>query len=168
MQIKTYRLIRRDGCPALEQTNGMDYQGKCDRPDDVYQLMCDVFGLGNSMDEFVYMICLDRLLNPLGVFELAHGGYGGSYVDFKSLFTRALLNGANSLVLVHNHPGGSVRPSEKDLDLTMCILQGCRILGLELQDHLIVASENYYSFKESGLLEDLSSTLVRLPIGKLM
>lgn len=152
MRVKTYRLIRHEGYPALEQTNGINYQGVCGEPAEVYRLMCDVFGLDNSMEEIVYAVFFDNRQHPLGFSELGHGGFDSSFLDMKSLFTRALLFGAVGIILVHNHPFGVLKPSKEDELITERVTQGCGILDINLLDHIIIGGEQYFSFKEQDLL----------------
>jgi DNA repair protein RadC len=67
-------------------------------------------------------------------------------VDVKLLLTLALKCNASNIIIAHNHPSGSVRPSEADLEVTKTIAQGCELLGLLLVDHFILGGEYYYSF----------------------
>ncbi|HPJ71979.1 MAG TPA: JAB domain-containing protein, partial [bacterium] len=68
----------------------------------------------------------------------------------REVAAAALRKGAGRLVLVHNHPGGSLRPSRDDLALTEKLTAACRLLDIEVLDHLIVTECGYYSMKEHG------------------
>lgn len=59
---------------------------------------------------------------------------------------------ASGIVLAHNDPSGSLIPSYQDLSLTKRILEGANILEISLLDHIIIASEGYFSFADDGLL----------------
>lgn len=62
----------------------------------------------------------------------------------------ALRHQANSVILAHNHPGGSLRPSRADLDVTEKICSALQTIHIKVVDHIIVAGEQYYSFAENG------------------
>lgn len=59
---------------------------------------------------------------------------------------------ATSIIIVHNHPSGSVQPSKNDLLFTENLKESCEKLGLVLLDHLIVGNKDYYSFREESEL----------------
>jgi DNA repair protein RadC len=65
---------------------------------------------------------------------------------------RALRQGATALIFVHNHPGGSSKPSREDVLITRDLVDVARGLDITVHDHLIVSREGYYSFRESGKL----------------
>ncbi len=55
---------------------------------------------------------------------------------------------ATSIIIVHNHPSGSVQPSRNDLLFTENLKESCEKLGLVLLDHLIVGNKDYYSLEK--------------------
>jgi DNA repair protein RadC len=59
---------------------------------------------------------------------------------------------ATGIIFSHNHPAGSLEPSEGDKQLTCQILNGARALGITVHDHLIVTHEGHFSFRQAGLL----------------
>lgn len=83
---------------------------------------------------------------------ISSGGITSTTVDPRRLFRRALEVGAVSMIVAHNHPSGSVRPSKADEALTQKILQGSKYLDIKLLDHLIIGREGYFSFADEGLL----------------
>lgn len=70
----------------------------------------------------------------------------------REIFSPAIGKAAAGVILCHNHPSGDPSPSEEDMRLTKRIAQAGMILGIDLLDHLIVASQGCYSFKASGSL----------------
>ena len=70
----------------------------------------------------------------------------------REIFHKAICDGAVSVVLVHNHPSGSLEPSSEDRDVTLRVKQAGEILGIKLLDHVIVSTKGYYSFKEQEAL----------------
>ncbi|WP_250295677.1 JAB domain-containing protein [Wolbachia endosymbiont of Oedothorax gibbosus] len=65
---------------------------------------------------------------------------------------KAVLARATSIIISHNQPGGTVKPSERDKAMTKNLASACATIGIKLADHIIVAGNNYFSFKEKGLL----------------
>lgn len=68
------------------------------------------------------------------------------------IIRKAVLARATSMIISHNQPGGTVKPSERDKAMTKSLASACAIIGIKLVDHIIVAGNDYFSFKESGLL----------------
>lgn len=70
----------------------------------------------------------------------------------REVFHPAVRHRAHSLILAHNHPSGDPTPSESDLQLTRLLLHSSRVMGIGLDDHLIVGAHTFYSLRERGLL----------------
>ena len=79
------------------------------------------------------------------------------------VFSIPLQKRAVKLVLVHNHPSGTLQPSEADKDVTDRLIQVGRIMKVLVLDHLIITENSYYSFTNSGLLDELSKSLKYVP-----
>ncbi len=84
--------------------------------------------------------------------RLSQGGRTETSVDVRILLRHALLAEATSVILVHNHPSGSCRPTQEDNRLTERVNQACRTVNIRLIDHVIVTDGDYYSFSENGKL----------------
>jgi DNA repair protein RadC len=80
----------------------------------------------------------------------------GTLVDPTEVFSFALQKRASKLIMVHNHPGGTLSPSFEDKDITDRMYQVGQFLDLPVIDHLIITETEFYSFVESGLLFKLS------------
>ncbi len=70
----------------------------------------------------------------------------------REIVKRALFHEAGAIILVHNHPSGSVKPSKSDLDITNKIVDTCRGVNISVHDHIIISNNDYYSFKTNMLL----------------
>ncbi len=68
----------------------------------------------------------------------------------RNIIRKALLFGATSIIVSHNHPSGSVKPSEDDIDMTKKLSTACHYMQIRLVDHIIVTPKRYFSFKEKG------------------
>jgi DNA repair protein RadC len=86
-------------------------------------------------------------------FEIvSEGGITSTTVDARRIFKLALEVEAVSILVCHNHPSGSLRPSKADEALTKKIQQGAAFMDIRLLDHLILGETGYFSFADEGLL----------------
>lgn len=70
----------------------------------------------------------------------------------REIIKRVLAHEAGAIILVHNHPGGSAKPSNTDIDLTTQIVNACKTVNVNVHDHVIIGKGEYYSFKTNMLL----------------
>ena len=75
-----------------------------------------------------------------------------SLVHSREIFTDALLDRAAGVIVIHNHPSGSLAPSVEDREFTETLRQSGKLLGIPLMDHLIISSEGFFSFVENQML----------------
>ena len=96
------------------------------------------------------------LLNPknkvIKLVKVSDGGINGTVADPKRIFKIAVENNATALMLCHNHPSGSVKPSDSDIALTKNIVNGGKLLEIKILDHIVIGIDNYFSFADSGML----------------
>lgn len=91
--------------------------------------------------------------NKIKRFEiLSEGGIASTIADPRMVLRRALESNAVNIVLCHNHPSGSLRPSRADEEITSKIQGAARYFDIKVIDHVIVSSEGYYSFADEGLI----------------
>ncbi len=93
----------------------------------------------NLLHEEVWMFPLDNSLALHGAVRLAMGGRHGAAITRADVLRPLLTSGCTAFVLAHNHPSGSVYPSEADLRLTASLIQVCALLEVQFFDHVIVA-----------------------------
>ena len=103
------------------------------------------------VEEFKVLL-LNRSNKVLGVLDASSGGITGTVADPRIILTAAIKANAVGIVLSHNHPSGSVKPSRADEELTVKIREAARYLDLTVLDHIIITCEGYYSFADEGLL----------------
>ncbi len=75
-----------------------------------------------------------------------------SLVHPREVFYPAIVHGACSVIVLHNHPSGDSTPSQEDVRTTERLKEAGRLLGIPLEDHLIVSDSGFFSFREKGLL----------------
>jgi DNA repair protein RadC len=106
---------------------------------------------GRTYENF-FVICLDSQ-NRVNYSALVHEGTINEAAVYPRLIVEtALRHQANSIILAHNHPGGSLQPSSADVEITKKIIVAAEAISISVMDHIIVAGEKYYSFAEKGLI----------------
>lgn len=83
---------------------------------------------------------------------ISEGGITGTVADPRIILKRALEEDAVSIILCHNHPSGSLKPSKADEDLTFKIKEAAKYFDIKVLDHVIVSDDGYYSFADEGIL----------------
>lgn len=87
-----------------------------------------------------------------GFKKISFGGSTSTIVDPAEVIKQAVMNEANSVLLLHNHPSGQTAASKADIQLTKRLADAGKLLGIPVDDHLIIAGDGYTSFKEKGLM----------------
>lgn len=104
------------------------------------------------LEEF-NVLFLNRANYVKGILRLSKGGITGTVADMRILFAAALKGLATGIIAAHNHPSGSLKPSNQDIELTKKIKAAGQVLDITLLDHIIlVPNSGYYSFADEGAL----------------
>ena len=106
--------------------------------------------LEDEMQECFYCIYLDSKKKIITNKLLFKGTLDKSLVHPREIFKEACLVSASSIICVHNHPTGVVTPSKEDMFLTQSLKEVGYIMGINLNDHIIIGKNTYYSFFENG------------------
>jgi DNA repair protein RadC len=102
--------------------------------------------------EVFAVIFLNRA-NKINEFKIiSEGGITGTVADPRIILKKALEQDAVSIILCHNHPSGSLKPSRADEELTHKIKEAAKYFDIKVLDHLIVGDDGYYSFADEGIL----------------
>ena len=88
----------------------------------------------------------------IGINTVSIGTLTESLVHAREVFKGAILANAASIICAHNHPSGDALASEADLAVTSKLKESGRILGIPIEDHVIVGEAGYFSFRQQGLL----------------
>ena len=148
------RVTKYDVRLVKESASLYDYdEKKLNNPYSAVKLLNDLWDMENLCEEHFVMLGLDSKLRVVGAFDIHTGTLNSSLVSMRSLFSRAILCNANSIMVAHNHPSGVVSPSSEDVSMTDKIKEAGEILDIKLIDHIIIGEKgNYYSFKREGNL----------------
>lgn len=102
--------------------------------------------------EELHAAFLDTKLRFISDQLLSRGSVDASVVSVRELMIAALRARAVRMILVHNHPSGDPRPSADDQRVTAEVQAAAKLIGIPLEDHIVIGDNAYYSFKEWGLL----------------
>ena len=98
------------------------------------------------------VLFFDHSMKPLYWEFISKGGYTGTMVDMRVLFTLALKTGATSIVVFHNHPSGNLYPSGADDKVVQTIKEAGKLLEISLIDSIIVTIDGYHSYADNGTI----------------
>ena len=118
--------------------------------EDIYNVMHRY--LQNLDHEECWVIFLNQSSRIIRKQRVSVGGLASTQVDVRLILREALKVCATSLILVHNHPSGNVRPSSDDDRLTMSLQQATKMLNIKMLDHVIYADDNHFSYADEGRL----------------
>ena len=106
---------------------------------------------GRTYENF-FLICLDNQNRVNYAVLVQQGTINEAPVYPRLIVENALRHQANSVILAHNHPGGSLLPSKADIDITRKIAVALEAISIKVVDHIIVAGDSFVSFAEKGIL----------------
>lgn len=125
-------------------------QFKIESSKSVFELMQPV--LGELFHEEFWVVFLNNSNKVIGKQQLSKGGITGTLVDVRLLVKQAIQVGATAIILAHNHPSGTLKPSHADKEITQKVKLAAQLLDIKLLDHLIITENEYFSFADENLL----------------
>lgn len=124
-------------------------RNKVSNSKEVYEYM--QITLSDEPYESFWILLLNRANRVIKPVKVSEGGMTGTVADPKRIFKTAIDAKAASIILCHNHPSGSVKPSESDMNLTKKLKNSGEILQLPVLDHVIMGDNTYFSFADEGV-----------------
>lgn len=119
---------------------------KITNPESVAQIFCNE--IGNCNVENFYALLLDTKNCIISKELISKGTINQSIVHPREVFKSAIKKGANSIILVHNHPSGHLEPSRADVEVSKRLEKVGELIGIEVLDHIIVSSNDSLSMKK--------------------
>ena len=116
----------------------------------VFELLQPI--MGELPHEEFWIVFLNNSNSVLQAGQLSKGGITGTLVDVRLVLKQALELGAVGLILAHNHPSGTLRPSEADKQITQKLKLASLALDIKVLDHLIITQKEYFSFADENIL----------------
>jgi DNA repair protein RadC len=117
--------------------------------DDVYRVLHEY---ASKDQEHFLLLTLDGASKIIAKRVIHIGTLNQSLVHPREIFKPAITDGAAGIVISHNHPSGTLKPSRSDLQITQRLKEVATLVGIELLDHVILTEQGYYSFSEEGEL----------------
>ena len=96
------------------------------------------------------VLYLNHNCQVLGCSTISEGGITNTLADVRMILQGALLTNATGMILAHNHPSGSIRPSRQDDELTRKIVEAANLMDIKVNDHIILTNEEFYSYCDEG------------------
>lgn len=117
---------------------------------DAYEILQPI--MGELPHEEFWIVYLNNSNKILFKEQLSKGGITGTLVDVRLVMKQALEHGAVGLILAHNHPSGTLKPSSADKQLTEKLKIAAEVLDIKVLDHLIITQKTYFSFADEQIL----------------
>ena len=120
--------------------------------EDTYRLLVDHVYNESTIQykEYLKLILLNNSSKVLGVSNISEGGINETSADIRIIMQAAILGNASSIILAHNHPSGSLKPSTQDDLVTANLRKAAKLFNITLLDHIIVTDSGYYSYLDEG------------------
>ena len=126
------------------------FKNKISRSQDAFEIFHSL--MGDLPYEEFWLLMLNRANRVIRKVKISEGGVSGTVVDPKKIFQICLEQHATSIILGHNHPSGTVTPSEADNKITKKIKDCGLLLDVAVLDHIIVGDDRFYSFADEGTI----------------
>jgi DNA repair protein RadC len=120
-------------------------------PKDVYTLMYPK--MREQKKEKFITLCLDTKNQILKEEVISVGSLNASIVHPREVFKSALMESSASVIMIHNHPSGDPSPSREDIMVTEKLVEGGKLLGIDVLDHIIIGDGRYVSLKDEGFVK---------------
>ncbi len=117
---------------------------------DAYEVLQPI--MGELEHEEFWILYLNNSNKILQMAQLSKGGITGTLVDVRLIMKQALELGAVAIILAHNHPSGTLKPSNADKEITQKVKNASGSLDIRVLDHLIITQKEYFSFADNQLL----------------
>ena len=121
--------------------------------EDAYKVLLPTYKEGTiCYKEYFKVLFLNQSNQVLGYTLISEGGITETCADVRVILQAALLTNSVAIILAHNHPSGSMKPSRKDMEITKQVKDAARLMRITVTDHLILTDTGYYSFADEGQL----------------
>ncbi|MEN9919437.1 MAG: hypothetical protein RL662_1873 [Bacteroidota bacterium] len=136
------------------------------QPEDIFGIMQRILLRDNKIDqekEHFWIIGMNNGGYIVYIELISLGSSTKTLVEPMNVFRVAILKGAVRVIAIHNHPSGTIKASKEDEDVTDRLIQVGKIISIEVNDHLIITPTSYISFRETGLMDKLESSIKYIP-----
>ncbi len=110
--------------------------------------------LTDLIHEEFWILLLNRSNKVIEKKKISQGGITGTVTDIRLIMKYAIDTLASSIIICHNHPSGSIQPSDADLQITKKLQESAAIMDIKLLDHIIIGGKDYFSFADENLIKN--------------
>jgi DNA repair protein RadC len=141
---------------VFELSRRIQYQSKwflnekITSPEDAAEIFIPL--LRDEVKEKFIVACLSSFKKIIKFETISVGNLDSSIVHPREVFKTAIENNSKSIILIHNHPSGNPEPSREDISVTQRIVESGKVLGIPVEDHIIIAGNSYTSFVQKRLI----------------
>ncbi len=123
---------------------------KVTNPWDIYKYYME--SMRYAKQEIFKVVLLNTKNEIIADIDVSIGTLNSSLVHPREVFREAIKRSSNKIILMHNHPSGSIKPSKEDKQITSRLIKCGEIIGIEVIDHIIIGDGTYFSFKENVII----------------
>lgn len=149
MRVEIYDTkIGENGLPVVVKEKSTYYPAlsRLNSPQAVCEIFRNVIRIHERTEENLWMACMDTAWHLKGLFLLSRGTADSAFCQPRDICMKALLCGAVSVIIAHNHPSGEIAPSNEDIESAKRIRKACETVGLVMADFVIVGEFDHWSF----------------------
>ena len=143
MKIKRYKIVPEKEVAGLEKI-------KINSSEVAANYVRQFFFEDIEVYESFFILMLNRSNSTIGWAKISQGGIDSTVIDTIMVAKFCIDKLAKGVILCHNHPSGELRPSDADIRVTRQISNALELLGVKVQDHIILTSESYFSLLDNG------------------
>lgn len=150
--INTYSvMLNEDKIPYLRLDSSVEYkeESSFNSPGLIVDMVNAVFDLENCAEEHMITVAMDAKCHIRGIFATSHGAVCMTEASPRNIIQRALLCGAATFVVCHNHPSGDCSPSKEDMKVAGQIERAGKLIGIPMSDFIVIGKNRYYSSREA-------------------
>lgn len=137
---------------AVYKRNPNVPQAKINGSESASKIARAIWPVDISHREAIVCLMINNSNRPTGFSTISTGGITSAQCDLRILYQNVLISNAVAIILIHNHPSGTLRPSRADRDLTTKVRAAGELLDIKLLDHIILTETSHYSFADEGFL----------------
>jgi DNA repair protein RadC len=127
-------------------------QVKISKSEDAADFIRQFYSDDIEIYESFFILLMNRANKVTGYAKISQGGVCGTIVDKKILLKYVVDSLASGVIIAHNHPSGTLSPSDSDIRITKEVKELCKLVDSTLLDHVILTAESFYSFADNEKL----------------
>ena len=148
--MKTYKTQLKKYTLKSEKSDFLNV--KITKSSDIAEFSRNFYSDDISIYESFFIAFLNQQNNTIGFCKISQGGVTATVVDPLIVAKFVIESLSKNIILVHNHPSGTLKPSQADKDITKKIKEGLKMFDVTVLDHVILTEDSYFSFADNNLI----------------